>query len=513
MKALILGTDFLKDNNGNLRIIETNTNVDIHNKIVPDLDWTLFKQLLIDNSINTVHLISTIGNFLDVDRENPFDTVTPNISLKDKMSEVVNEINGTFNHHEVAKNSVTVPFIEDGNGILIIRTSYDTTAVVDEDYAKDKVNFHRLISEKPYTPNVYYHSESDTSLNVDQLTELHVTTGDTPNYIVKTRYPNTNYIDYPKFYKIESLGDLETLKSSLLDSEHMEEYHTNSENIVNEKMGVIRSLDILYGPTLSLLHMGSYLMTTPVKFNSWETTYDSSGKMEQKGRPLWMSKSPKSTIGPGYIMDDDTPILYPDGTFKQPNEILSNDFVKTIKLTWVPEDEVSEEGEPIYLTDVNSGTFSTDLTTFSTGNSEVIDFLGQTKESLMIKVTLENGITYEDLPGSSMMIEEYDTLETTFTYTNKFRLNDSIVFFDYINNTLVKSKIVDLEVVYVIRKVYEINVEHNDIFLPLADEALGLTFIQHNGACFGWCGTWTCATWYCSACNFCDPGGGPKSIT
>jgi hypothetical protein len=39
------------------------------------------------------------------------------------MSEIMSEINGTFTHYEVAKNSITVPHIEDGNGILIIRTS------------------------------------------------------------------------------------------------------------------------------------------------------------------------------------------------------------------------------------------------------------------------------------------------------------------------------------------------------------------------------------------------------
>lgn len=511
MKALILGTDFLKDDNGDLRIVETNTNVDVHNKIVPDLDWGTFKQFLLDNSIVNLHFISTDGNFINNEKENVFDTTSINVSLKDKMSEIMSEINGTFTHYEVAKNSITVPHIEDGNGILIIRTSYDTTAVVDEEYAKDKVNFHRLISEKPYTPNVYYNSESEPSLNIDQLNELHITPGTTPNYIVKTRFPNTNYIDYPKFYKIDSLANLETLKSSLMDHEFIEEFHTNSENIVNDKMGVIRSLDIIYGGNLDCLHLGSYIMTSPVKFNSWDTTYDSNGKMNQDARPLWMSKSPTfRNFGPSYFLDDDTPILYADGTLKHPNEILVNDLIKTINLTWVPENEASETGEVQYIPDINSGVFSSDLTTFSTGSSTVIDLGGQTRESLMIKVTLENGIVYEDLPGSSMMIEEYDTLETTFAYTNKFRINDSIIFFDYVNNTLIKSKIINLGIVYVTRRLYDINVELNDIFLPVADESLGLTFIQHNGQCFSWCAPWTCAVWCCSGCWFCDAPGPQK---
>jgi hypothetical protein len=509
MKALILGTDLLKDSNGNLRIIETNTNVDIHNEIVPQLNWVAFKQFLLDNSINSLHFISTDGNFINTNLENIFDTVTENISMKDKMSEIMTEIGGQFQHYEVPKNSITVPYIEDGDGILIIRTSYDTSAVVDEEYAKDNVHFHKLISSKSYSPKVYYQSTTNPENNIDQLTALHTTPGTTPNYIVKTRYPNTNYIEYPRLYKLNSLTDLETLKASLTDSEYMEEYHTHPDNTVNEKMGVIRSLDILYGGTLSVLHLGSYIMTSPVKSDSWETTYDSNGRMSQNSRPLWLTKSPNPKTGPSYILDDDSKILYSDGSMKYPNEIVANDLVKTIKFPWVPENETSETGEVLYIPDINSGTFSSDLETYTLSGSTVIEVGSQVKESFMIKVTLENGLSYEDLPGSSMLIEEFDTLQTTFAYTNKFRINDSIIFFDYVNNTLVKSKITNLEIVYVSRRIYDINVELNDVFLPVADETLGLTFIQHNGTCFGWCASWTCATWSCSGCYFCD-NVGPK---
>jgi hypothetical protein len=156
------------------------------------------------------------------------------------------------------------------------------------------------------------------------------------------------------------------------------------------------------------------------------------------------------------------------------------------------------------MPDVNYGNFSSDSTSFSVGSSSVVDLGSQIKESLMIRVTLENGIVYEDLPGSSMMIEEYDTLQTTFAFTNKFRINDSIVFFDYVNNSLSKSKITNLEIVYLTRRVYDINVELNDVFLPVADVSLGLSFIQHNGQCFSWCASYMCAVWCCSACYFCD---------
>ena len=507
MKALIIGTDFLRDSEGNLKIIETNTNVDVHNQITEELDWVTFKQFLIDNSINNLHFIFTEGNFIPneniVNHKNP---EFPKTSLKDKMSEIMEELNGTFQIHQLPIGSVTVPLIEDNDNTLIIRTSYDATAIVDEEYTKDKVNFHRLISNESYSTNFYYSSsiDTDTELNIDRLTDLHTTTGNTPNYIVKTRLPHNGYNVYPKFYKIESLEDLTTLKNSVTDLEFIEEYHLNSENFVNEKIGVIRSLDILYGGNLSCLHLGSYYMTAGVKNNQFETTYDENGLMNAAGRILWMTKNPEGMLyDKSYILDDDTPLLYPDNMLKLPNEILAGDIIKTMNFEWIPADEGTIDN-PSYLPNVNSGSFDTDLTTFTTGSTEVVHISNSTRNTIMIRVTLENGIVYEDLPTSVMYIEEYDTLRTTFSDTNRFRINDSIVFYNS-NNTLTKSKIIDLEIVYINRKIYDLNVEPSDVYLSLADSTLGLFFVQHN-ACYAFCYGGCVPAYYCGTCPTCSQG-------
>jgi len=513
MKAIILGTDFLKDSDGGLKIIETNSNVDVHNEIVPQLDWVAFKQFLVDNSISTLHFIYTATNLIaNQQMLNDYDTSVPNVSIADKMEEIMGELSGSFTAYPLPKNSVTVPQIDDDANTLIIRTAYDITAVVDEEYTKDKVNFHRLISPKPYSPNIYYSSSVDTELNIDKLTELHTTIGDTPNYIVKTRLPHTDYNTYPKLYKIDSLEQLENLKESITTLEFIEEYQSNSNNIVNDKMSVIRSLDIMYGGTLSCLHLGSYTMSSLVKNQQWETVYDTNGLMEPSSRLLWMTKGMEDRFtNLSYIMDSDTPILYSDGTFVNPTQILENDTLKSIALPWVPLDEVGVGEIPAFLNNVNSGSFAEDLTTFTTGSANVVKLESSTNSSLMIQVTLENGIVYNDLAKSAMLVEEYDTLRTTFSYTNRFRVNDSIVFFDYNNNTLAKSKIVNLEIVYVDNiTIYDIDVESNDIFLPLADSTLGLSFIQHNppGFCASYCWYWECWNSACYGCSYC--GGGTK---
>jgi hypothetical protein len=345
------------------------------------------------------------------------------------------------------------------------------------------------------------------SLNIDQLTELNITTGNTPNYIVKTRLPHNGYNIYPKFYKIESLEDLATLKNSVTDSEFIEEYHLNSENFVNEKIGVIRSLDILYGGNLSCLHLGSYIMTSGIKNNYFETTYNESGLMDDGSRILWMTKNTDYVLySKTYILDDDTSLLYPDNVLKYPDEILVGDVIKTINFDWIPED-AGTITNPTYQVNVNSGSFNTDLTTFTIDSTEIVSLSDITRNTIMIRVTLENGIIYEDLPTTVMYIEEYDTLRTTFSDTNTFRVNDSIIFYDYNNETLVKSKITNLQIVYVSRKIYGVNVEPSDVFLSLADSTLGLLFIQHN-ECEPWCFIPVdCNNWQCSNCAGCGPQG------
>jgi hypothetical protein len=442
---------------------------------------------------------------------NKFDTTTVNISLKDKMSEIMVELMGTFEFHEVPKNSITVPYIEDATDTLIIRTSYDTTAVVDEEYTKDKVNFHRVISNQPFSTNIYYHSDTNTSLNVDNLNSLHINEGDAPNYVVKTRYPHTTYSEYPKAYKINSLENLQVLKDSLSDMEFMEEFHQHNENFVNDKMGVIRSLDILYGGNLDCLHLGSYIMTSTVKYNQWETVYETDGRMSQSSRPLWLTKYSQMPIMT-YMLDNDTPIICADGGLKYPSELLMGDNLKSIGLPWVlPETDLDENGKPLFFIGINSGSFETDVNNFTTTTSSIIDMRQSNVETLMIQVTLENGVTYEDLPTSIMLIERHDTLVTTFEETNRFRINDSIVFFDYINNTLIKSKITNLQITFINRTIYHIDVNNIDTFLPIADSTLGISFIQHNfGDCQYWCQIPDCSWGQCAGCFFCGDQGFPK---
>ena len=57
MKGTLFSTDFVKDSNGNLRLLEINTDTAIVSSAIKQLDFTGFKQVLESNSITKVKTI------------------------------------------------------------------------------------------------------------------------------------------------------------------------------------------------------------------------------------------------------------------------------------------------------------------------------------------------------------------------------------------------------------------------------------------------------------------------
>ena len=64
MRALILGSDFVKLPNGDIKVLEVNTNTGVLTKGVQYLDFSPIEQLITSNSFTEVHLIFNDRNFL-----------------------------------------------------------------------------------------------------------------------------------------------------------------------------------------------------------------------------------------------------------------------------------------------------------------------------------------------------------------------------------------------------------------------------------------------------------------
>ena len=497
MRGVIIGTDLIKDSNGVYRVLEINTNTDIHASITDGLDWDGFKNLLTTNGIEELHFIYASGNML---KETQND-----VSARDKFVTICEELNIQYFNYELPNDSVTVPDIEDSPNKFILRTAYDSTAYVDDSFTKDKVNFNKLIWDKEFHTKYYYKSTINPELDWDSLVDLNVSDESVPNYIVKTRFPNITYAVYPKLYKINTIEELTELKNSLIHTEYLEEFYTNDLNILNGKISVIRSLDIFYGGDLSTFNIGVYRMSSAIPFNSWPTEYDVANQMTKGSRPLWLTKF-SSRRGVEYFLDETSRVLSSDGSLIGIADIQENTTLKTINLNWIPENPSIDVNSPDYFRAmVTTGSYSDDVSTFSVGITNTVHSIGRDSDLLMIEITTDTGLKWDDMNTSLIVIKLDDTDTTIMKYLNFCKVGDAIVFYNYATNQLESQKIVSLIPKFVSRKIYDLNVETADIFLPVIDEENSLALIQHN-ACDFYCGfdSGVCILFDCQTCPQCS---------
>ena len=185
MKATILGTDLL-EYNGDVKMLETNTNTGIFNDGAKLLDYDVLFTMLNNNSITEFHYIWTeVDSHLP--RNEPY-------LFKQKLEDKCLENNISFTDYVVAKNSITVPYIEDGETKFILRQSFDTTALVDDTYCADKFEFFSLMSGSTYIPNTVF---VDSEVSMDSVSDI-MDNGDNPNFVIKARYAQYDTTIYPE---------------------------------------------------------------------------------------------------------------------------------------------------------------------------------------------------------------------------------------------------------------------------------------------------------------------------
>ena len=131
MRTVLIGSDFMYDKEGNLRPIEINTAVGYHrNKLESDDEAIDLTNLLGFISINGFTKVVYIGEIENLSR---------------KFSDAFAAASIEYEYLMVSNSSITIPQVEDNDTTLIIRSSYDTTAIVDDNYCRDKVQFLELI--------------------------------------------------------------------------------------------------------------------------------------------------------------------------------------------------------------------------------------------------------------------------------------------------------------------------------------------------------------------------------
>ena len=484
MRAVILGSDFIKLPNGEIKLLETNTNVGILSKGTQYLNLTLLENLIDNNGFSEIHLIFNDRNFLGKFAGYKKD---PN-SFYNKIKTMCETKSLSFNEYLVETNSVTVPYIEDGENKLIIRLAFDVTAMIDSEYTSDKFGFLNLFHNKPYIPKSYFSTTDDIG------NESFSYTGNEPNFILKSRINMDDRTEYPKLYKVSNETDLQTLKSGI-DSENyfIQEYVVSEE--INNKLSIIRSIDLLYGPNLDVLHLGSYKILNVFE-NDSNNDIDVNGKYSSKDRPKYITYTEKREPVLSYIIDSETEIWMADGTKKIATDLVVGDSIKTIMIPDLP----SNEG--LYDVLEWSGSTSSFESGYTIGNTSVQYIELKQEDRVFKKLTTQSGKNWNDLPTSVILVKEGDLIK--FKYLEDVIVGEVVYMLNTSTQTILEEVVASIDLEWKSITIGQLDVEPSDLFLPFIDEESNFTLIQHN-LCKTFCKTLKpCPNYQSPNCNQCS---------
>lgn len=461
MRTVLLGTDFTYTSTGQLKPIEINTNVGMENFYLENDD--------------DIYNLSNLSNFIT---QNNFTKVCYIGILRlfdTKLSELCNSINIAYEFLPVMSGNLTIPYIEDSNDILIIRSAYDTTAIVDDVYCKDKVNFLKMIQGSSFGSEFAYMDEYGTLIStITTITD----NGNNPNFILKSVLPNYDKTQYPKLYKVSNQDELNIILNNVNQDYFLMPYYYNESKLYENQVMIYRSLNILFPPNLESIFIGSYKKFSDRK-NEEPSIFD---ETTFELLPYFRRKYLTSDLGfnSPKLLDTDL-VEMSDGTFKTPVELQEGDIIKSLIIPNPYNADLDNDLEEFQITYdefVSGCTYTTNVLT----SKKKLDRVCRYYDMLFT-----DGTKWGDVGGSSYIILENNQIR--FKRVEDLLEGDKVVLIDT-NSTELLTVLKEIETVTFIKNIFsgwELTVEDRHIFLTKTGSETNESFaaIEHNTFCGG----------------------------
>jgi hypothetical protein len=252
MKGTFFSSDFIRDSNGELRLLEINTDTTTgYNSTLAYFDYSNFINILSENNITDVCIIYKMalqGKVVD-HLCGVLETSAPFITNIEKIV--------------VPADSIFPSNPEDSDTKFILRFAYDETAILDSEYAKGTLNLLKLFSDNNDNESIinYYHSSPINGTYNTLLNDNLTNPNNIPDVIVKPVV-----VDHKAFplYKIgksnltpterygEFISDVATTNNII------QQYHISQSQIEQNIVTSVRVFKIVYGPYLELCDVAEY---------------------------------------------------------------------------------------------------------------------------------------------------------------------------------------------------------------------------------------------------------------
>jgi len=463
MKGTLFSTDFVKDFDGNLRLLELNTDTGFTDSSLQHFDFTEFANVLNSNSITKIHIIYKLfaDNFVSL--------------LESYVNENLPQITSFVKALE-EPNSIYPTTVVDADDTFILRLAYDEAAVFDSTYCANTVDTYKLfhenndltsIAEFSYTSDEFTHNNLPVRFNPSNL----------PDFAVKPY--SSAYLSLLNFHKVGTdvaLGatDQERLANYLATFEPgtalIQPFYNNPSD---SKSKAIRSYSIIYGPTLDLVSLGSFeteaLLTKPesIEFNATEIK----NIVDKKHYYELATNFVKSVDGGVFegqeiIKADDTGVVVEDAVI--------GDVFRSFNITDSPD---SDDISVIYQwrhqgSQFPSGSEAVDTSLVNKREYDVV-------YNFINKITLEDGSNFR--LGPNLLILVYDIQEDALRYQAVGTVDPTRFRIPNVNNELLTVTSNETEILDGAHKTYVLDMEETDTFF-INNGGVGIKLITHN--CF-----------------------------
>ena len=465
MKGTFFSSDFVTDKDGNLRLIEVNTDTGAVESQMSSFDWTDFVSIL--NSNNITELVVLYKTEL----QNP---IVDNLEAAVSGTSVT-----TFTRVVVPGSSIFPTSPEDSSNKFILRMAYDELAILDSEYAKGTLNLLKLFADNNDSESVinFYHNSSLYG-SYNTLDNSIYNGSNLPDAVTKTV---TELHMAHKFYKIGHSTDTnenrynDFISSVSDDNTIIQQYHISPEQIADGTVTSIRSFQIVYGGNLDICYVAEYeieaVLDLPTSVNYDDTVVNN--LIDSKHYYEFASNHIKNS---SHGILDDEGILDVDGNVINIVDMVVGQQYKGYHIEGLPETDDYDVLDSYYVSGntLPSGSYETTTTLVSVGTDT-------TYANDMTLITFADGS--DVVVGGQTRFLVYCPEDDVIRFKRVLDLDTTHSIFKQ-DGTLNAITAIDVVIYDEQQTVYEVNMDPVNNFMLESGNFLSF-FITHNlGGCF-----------------------------
>lgn len=476
MKGTLFSTDYVLDSNGNPRLVELNTDTGAISK-------TFGTHLHVDGFINMLSSsnIDTVAFVYKGFQQNMVDWINDQLTVSASFITTIDQI-------EEAENTIYPTAVPDTSNKFILRMAYDENAILDSTYAKHKTNLHKLFTD--YTSSMdtveYYYSGSDgiyDTVNTSSLLNSHSEAEFLPDFVIKTKSEVQQDVIFSKvgLSTSSSIDRYNKFKDTIdTTNEYFEKFHFEDIDIsgsADRKLQSIRSFDIIYDTSLTLMNLGRYCI---------ECYFDIPTSASLHSEGFYDDNTTRNDYNEYHKHEFSTKFVK-SGQGLQKNEILigtgSNNFIVAENIT------VSSSIQSFYisgsdLSDLDYSFIKTEFTgqqmisgSYVT-SSLVEDIITSSKEkSTISEIVLSDGTNIYS--GMSKHFFTYNTGSNVSRYVMAIDIDPDIHFIHTYDGNIAEVSQSNMVILKQPETLYSFDVENVDTMLLSGSKS-----IVHNAPCF-----------------------------